>query len=370
MSVDIVVSFDTTGSMYPALAEVRRKVSDLITTLFAHVPDLRMGIITHGDYVDGDLLLTTHPLSTDKTSLVQFVKTAPQTGGGDAPEAYEYILKVARELYTWRSEAKKVLVLIGDATPHEVGYRYPGNTIRRLTNHSFVNLYDWKVEAKELVNHGITIYPIQALNHYGSKGFYESLATISNTPKLDLHQFSNIIPILTVVVFAQQDITLVEQYGQELDSIGGLNRNIATVIDLLLGKEVHGTKFDRPTTLYAGHDSELKEVDPSRFQVLHVDHDVPIKQFVVDSGAVFKIGRGFYQLTKTELVQERKEVVLVDKRTGDMWSGAKAREMIGLPYGERGKIHPPYGFGYDVYIQSTSANRKLMGGTKFLYEAK
>jgi hypothetical protein len=35
-----------------------------------------------------------------------------------------------------------------------------------------------------------------------------------------------------------------------------------------------------------------------------------------------------------------------------------------------GKVHPKYGFDYDVFIQSTSANRKLIGGTRFLYEAK
>ena len=104
--------------------------------------------------------------------------------------------------------------------------------------------------------------------------------------------------------------------------------------------------------------------------MLHVDITTPINDFVRATGAVFKIGRGFYELTKPELVQERKEVVLRDK-TGDMFSGEKARTMIGLPFGVRGRIRPmKKDFGYDVFIQSTSANRKLLAGTRFLYEAK
>jgi hypothetical protein len=50
--IDILFSFDTTGSMYPCLAEVRRKLAALIKRLFAQIPDLRIGSIAHGDYCD------------------------------------------------------------------------------------------------------------------------------------------------------------------------------------------------------------------------------------------------------------------------------------------------------------------------------
>jgi len=102
--------------------------------------------------------------------------------------------------------------------------------------------------------------------------------------------------------------------------------------------------------------------------MLHVDKDTPIKDFVQSTGATFKIGRGFYELTKSELVQEHKEVVLRNN-AGDMFSGAKARDMIGLPLGTRGTVRPMRDLGYTVFIQSTSPNRKLMGNTRFLYEA-
>jgi hypothetical protein len=54
---------------------------------------------------------------------------------------------------------------------------------------------------------------------------------------------------------------------------------------------------------------------------------------------------------------------------GDMFAGAKAREMIGVPLGTRGKVNTrDIPKGYKVFIQSTSPNRKLMGKTLFLYE--
>ena len=50
--IDIVFSFDTTGSMYPCLAEVKRRLAALVAMLFKLVPNLRVGIIVHGDYCD------------------------------------------------------------------------------------------------------------------------------------------------------------------------------------------------------------------------------------------------------------------------------------------------------------------------------
>ena len=83
---------------------------------------------------------------------------------------------------------------------------------------------------------------------------------------------------------------------------------------------------------------------------------------------IFQKGKGFYEFTKSELIQEYKEVVLRDKATGDMFSGEKARQMIGLGMGERARVKPAYLDQFDVFVQSTSYNRKLIGGTRFLYE--
>jgi hypothetical protein len=91
---------------------------------------------------------------------------------------------------------------------------------------------------------------------------------------------------------------------------------------------------------------------------------------VTENGLNFKKGRGFYEFTKTETIQGYKEIILSDRKTGDMFAGAAAREMLGLPAEGEGtaRIKPTSLDKYMVFVQSTSVNRKLIGKTKFLYE--
>src|ERR1700730_9280624 len=118
--IDVVISFDTTGSMYPVLTQVRRKVKEAVTRLMGELPDMRIGIIAHGDYCDaGSTYVTQHlDLTHDTAAITDFVEHTQATGGGDAPECYELVLHEARDL-AWRSEATRVFVLIGDDVAHQ-----------------------------------------------------------------------------------------------------------------------------------------------------------------------------------------------------------------------------------------------------------
>ena len=51
-AIEVVFSFDTTGSMYPCLTQVRRKIKGTVTRLMKEIPGMRIGIIAHGDYCD------------------------------------------------------------------------------------------------------------------------------------------------------------------------------------------------------------------------------------------------------------------------------------------------------------------------------
>lgn len=115
--------------------------------------------------------------------------------------------------------------------------------------------------------------------------------------------------------------------------------------------------------------ADMNAVSPGRFQVLDVDVDTSIKAFVEAQGATFKKGRGFYEFTKPETIQRYKEIIIMDKSTGDMFEGAYARTLLGLPTDTDAKIKPA-NFDYFFFVQSTSYNRKLIGGTKFLYEVE
>lgn len=49
--IDVVFAFDTTGSMYCYLQEVRKRIHESVSRLHRDIPEIRIGIIAVGDYV-------------------------------------------------------------------------------------------------------------------------------------------------------------------------------------------------------------------------------------------------------------------------------------------------------------------------------
>lgn len=351
-SIDVVFSFDTTGSMYPALTQVRREVGATVKRLFQEIPGLRVGVIAHGDYCDAGSTYVTKAvdLTTDQGALSKFIQKVEATGGGDAPECYELVLNEARAL-KWQSGRSKVLVLIGDDVPHGPT---EGQNTRKL---------DWRNELGLLLEAGIKVYGVQALGRKHATKFYEEVAKKTGGFHLNLNQFSDVTDLILAVCYRQLGDAQLQNYQEEVQKAGRMNRSLDAAFGTMLGR--------KPSAKSAYGDANLSAVPPGRFQVLKVDKDQGIADFVRDNGLMFKIGRGFYEFTKPVKVQSHKEVVLVSKKSGDMFSGAKARELIGLsPDGSAGeeKIAPTAMEDYTCFIQSTSANRKLLGKTKFLYE--
>ena len=350
-SIDVEFSFDTTGSMYPCLTQVRREVKSTVKRLFAEIPNLRVAITAHGDYCDAGHPYVTKTLDfTDNAEKVcNFVQNVESTGGGDSPECYELVLHEARSL-NWKSGRSKVLVLIGDDVPH-------GPKEAQNTKH-----LDWRNEIELLLEAGIQVYAVQALNRSHATKFYEEVARKTGGFHLNLNQFSDVTDLILAVCYKQVGETNLQSYQAEVQKAGRMNRSLDAAFNKMMGKA--------PSKSVYG-DADLRAVPEGRFQVLKVDADCRIDEFVKDQGLAFKTGRGFYELTKPVLVQGTKEVVLRHRKTGDFFSGDKAREIVGLPPLEDDvdtKLKPVSLDEYVVFIQSTSNNRKLIGKTKFLYE--
>jgi uncharacterized protein (TIGR02996 family) len=108
----------------------------------------------------------------------------------------------------------------------------------------------------------------------------------------------------------------------------------------------------------------------ARFQVLEVDGEEPIKSFVQRNGLTFKAGRGFYECGRPETVPAHKALVLVDRQTGDSFGGTRAREVLGLRGGGPVRLDAATLARYAVFVQSSSASRKLARGTRFLYQTE
>jgi len=107
----------------------------------------------------------------------------------------------------------------------------------------------------------------------------------------------------------------------------------------------------------------------SIWPVLTTEKSYEIRPFVEKrlGGTAMKKGAAFYQLTKTETVQEYKQVCIRDKKKGMVYSGEAARDLLGLPHYGEIKLAPGNHGNYDIFIQSTSVNRKLVEGTSLLY---
>lgn len=79
-------------------------------------------------------------------------------------------------------------------------------------------------------------------------------------------------------------------------------------------------------------------------------------------------GAGFYELVKPERkVQDYKKIVIKDKKSGAIYGGDAARQLLGLPFVGDVKLVPGDHGKFVVYIQSTSLNRKLPEGSSVLY---
>ena len=111
-------------------------------------------------------------------------------------------------------------------------------------------------------------------------------------------------------------------------------------------------------------ETSLYVVDPK-------DTGIEIRDFILKHRQQYLKGAAFYQLTKTEpRVQHTKMIAIRDRSNGKVYVGDVARKMIGLPINSNARLHPGDHGNYDLFIQSESVNRKLVGGTGVLYYAK
>ena len=172
--LDMVIAFDTTGSMSSYLGAVREHCTDLVPKLLASNPDMRIGIVAFGDYCDMEgknrfgSAYQVLPLTTNKEEIIDFIKNAERTGGGDGDEFYELVIKKITEETDWREGATKAVLLIADADPHEVGYSY-----RNIVKNAQI---DWREEAKKAAEKGIKF---DTLSIHGTP-WYRELSDMTN----------------------------------------------------------------------------------------------------------------------------------------------------------------------------------------------
>ncbi|HEC72063.1 MAG: zinc finger domain-containing protein [Candidatus Thorarchaeota archaeon] len=218
--------------------------------------------------------------------------------------------------------------------------------------------------------------------HSGKKQFQESVERLQKT---DLWTFVYSVPpgdsreVQDSLGAHPGNIQEWQQTEQGIKRAGDM---ISSGLDTYYTSRAQG---QRSTTTYF---ADLKHVDDADLENLNdvsgnfirwkIPYDVDIRSFV--NGKVnsdmrvarqidrYRQGKGYYQLTKSVLVQENKRFLIMDKKTGAIFGGEQARALAGIPLGQRHQVRPGDFKDYLLFIQSTSVNRKLISGTVLLYD--
>ncbi|KAH3864180.1 uncharacterized protein LOC127870262 [Dreissena polymorpha] len=225
-NMEIVFSFDTTGSMSSYLAEVRGRVSDMVQRLQADIPGIKVSLFAHGDYCDAHTSYVTKfvDLTNDLPKLVDFAQTVGSTGGGDSDECYELVLHEVRTKLSWTPGTQRALVMIGDCNPHEPSYKQ--NTLK----------LDWRKEADALGKMGVRIYAVQCGSYSTSDKFYSDIARRTDGQHLKLSDFTNVFDMLMTVCYREKGDDLFHAYEKEVRGRGAIHKDMDDMFDNLRDK--------------------------------------------------------------------------------------------------------------------------------------
>jgi hypothetical protein len=116
--IDLVLVIDATGSMAPVLQATKRRIESVVGRLRRVVPNLRVRVVAYRDRDDAFVTISS-PLTHDVRVLEDFLACVPASGGGDAPEGVLAGLRDATARTPWRDGTHRVVLLFGDAPPHE-----------------------------------------------------------------------------------------------------------------------------------------------------------------------------------------------------------------------------------------------------------
>jgi hypothetical protein len=113
--LDVVFCIDATGSMGWVIDEVKDRIEDIAQIVRSLVPIARFGFVAYRDYDGPEFTTRVQPLTYSSLKLNQYLSTLKAKGGGDWYEAIDAGLQVAINDSGWRTGARKIIILIGDA---------------------------------------------------------------------------------------------------------------------------------------------------------------------------------------------------------------------------------------------------------------
>ncbi len=216
--LDLMFTFDTTGSMYGYLEQVRLNLSQIITEVHEGLPDARIAIMAYGDHCDesSTYLVKSSKFMTDTARLVEFIRDVEKTGGGDAPEAIEDALWTANQSEGAKNSSK-ALILIGDAPSHSKSECPYGR--------------DYEAEAGKLRDRGVRMYTVLCGNDGSARRQFQDLAHKSGGKFLPLADIKDLCDLL--VAIAMREGGRLDVYQAKLLSENRMTSSKKSLLEIL-----------------------------------------------------------------------------------------------------------------------------------------
>jgi len=158
------------------------------------------------------------------------------------------------------------------------------------------------------------------------------------------------------------------------DAIEGVGKQFSQVVDNYMAMRASGVRGTK--ALFTLDSSGLTAVAPKKlvpipqtaYKIFDVTKDAPIRPYVeAVLGSKYRIGSGYYQPTKKVVIQEYKNIYVQNVKDGKVYTGNALRQLLGLP-SDSVEVNPGDHTDWNIFVQSTSTNRKLYTGTKILVE--
>ena len=115
--IDIVMVFDSTGSMGGEIMVVKNRLMTIGQMIQDKIPAARFSLVTYRDHQEQYLVRGT-PLSEDLTQADYFARRIQAAGGGDEPESVRAGMEWAMRNNDFDRYRQKAMLIFGDARPH------------------------------------------------------------------------------------------------------------------------------------------------------------------------------------------------------------------------------------------------------------
>lgn len=225
VGLDVVLVIDATSSMQFVIDDVRDRLTDLVGTLQRLVPTARVGIVVYRD--QGDEYVTKwSDLSFHTSKLKSFLADITADGGGDFEEAVLEALEVAVQDLNWRKKSKRVLILVGDAPPHEWDVKSVHGLVRDFQrDRGVVHAIDVTKQAHYLHDlgmwraiHGRKTYEPSPLPEFrlATSAAFRAIAEHGGGEMIDLDQGKQLIRNILELTFGARWKTEMKQFLEEL----------------------------------------------------------------------------------------------------------------------------------------------------------